>query len=223
MHGAFDVGLHNKRLALFPAPRVFAAAAAEAEGARRPEASAAPAPEAPAKWRPPRLARLRWAGLPLLYVLLIASDYAGPPRVHGSKLAVALVAGGPSALLGLQRHGARLPCLLAVVLAHLVVTAGFVADARRLERDLVAASTLGAVGLVLFAHAAGAELAGAGARGVDAWRLGGWAGACAGAPALLAALQGAGAVDRMTLLTLQQLWVVTALLLAGLAPRPAPG
>jgi len=91
MHGAFDVGLHNKRLALFPAPRAFAAAAAEAEGARRPEASAAPAPEAPGKWRPPRLARLRWAGLPLLYVLLIASDYAGPPRVHGSKLAVAPV------------------------------------------------------------------------------------------------------------------------------------
>jgi len=46
---------------------------------------------------------------------------------------------------------------------------------------------------------------------------------CAGGPALLTALQGAGAVDRMTLLTLQQLWVVTALLLAGLAPRLAPG
>jgi len=227
MHRTFDVGLHNKRLALFPAPR---GCAAEPEGARRLEAGAASVPAArdePEKGRMVRLAKLRAAGLPVLYLLLVASNYVGPPRVHGSKLAVVLVAGGPTALLVLQARGERLPCLLAVVLAHLVVTACFVADARRLQRDLVAVPTLGALGAGLFALAAGGVAAGGNAAGAGcsaaAWRRGGLAAVSAGAPALLAALQGTGAVDRMTLLTLQQLFVLTALVLAGLAPRPAPG
>jgi hypothetical protein len=96
-----------------------------------------------------------------------------------------------------------------------------------MQRDLVAVPTLGALGAVLLAHAAGGVAAGGDAEGAGcsaaAWRFGGLATVSAGAPALLAALQGTGAVDRMTLLTLQQLFVLTALLLAGLAPRPAPG
>jgi len=187
MHGAFDVSLHNKRFALFPAPRGCAAAPAERgcaaapEGARRLEAGAASVPAArdePEKGRMGRLAKLRAAGLPVLYLLLVASDYVGPPRVHGSKLAVVLVAGGPTALLVLQARGERLPCLLAVVLAHLVVTACFVADARRLQRDLVAVPTLGALGAGLFALAAGGVAADPTPRGRGAARRrgssGGW-------------------------------------------------
>ena len=156
--------------------------------------------------------------LPLAYVLLVASDYAGPPRVHGTKLALAIVAGGPSALMVLQTRGARMPSQLAVVLGHLLVTASFAADARRFQRDLVALSTLAAIAGVLVAQAAAGQSA-----GVPPGALGVCVGVCAGAPALLALAQLAGAVDRMTLLTLQQFYVFTALLLAGLAQRAAPG
>ena len=213
MHVAFDVGLHNKRLALFPGMRGSPAVAPEAEPAPR----AAPAPP-DEKTRPPRLATMRWAVLPLAYVLLVASDYAGPPRVHGTKLALAIVAGGPSALLLLQTRGVRLPSQVAVVLGHLLVTASFAADARRFQRDLVALSTLAAFAGVLVAQAAAGQSA-----GVPPGALGVCVGVCAGAPALLALVQWAGAVDRMTLLTLQQFYVFTTLVLMGLAQRAAPG
>jgi len=213
MHVAFDVGLHNKRLALFPGMRGSPAVAPEAEPAPR----AAPAPP-DEKTRPPRLATMRWAVLPLAYVLLVASDYAGPPRVHGTKLALAIVAGGPSALLLLQTRGARLLSQVAVVLGHLLVTASFAADARRFQRDLVALPTLAACSGVLLALGASGPAAGA-----PPGALGACVGACAAAPALLALAQWAGAVDRLALLTLQQLFVFTALLLAGLAQRAAPG
>ena len=227
MHVAFDVGMHNKRLAVFSAPRGSPAAVTEAVRTQRDDASLAEdkmtaSSEGTARrgaqvrqlWR----AGLCWAWLPLAYLVLIASDWVGPPRTHGSKLALGIVVGGPSVLLLLQVREERLPCLLAVVLAHLVVTLSFVADARRFERDVIADTTMAALAGTLVTYAVIARPA-----DMTACVLAAGAGLYVGALATVMLLQRAGAVDRMTLLTLQELYVFTTLLLAGLLARSAHG
>ena len=231
MHVAFDVGMHNKRLAVFSAPRGSSVVVTEALRTPRagpedkpsaaedkPGASAVDAARRGSQWRLLWLAGQSWAWLPLAYALLVASDYAGPPRTHGSRLALGIVAGGPSMLLLLQARGVRMPCLLSVVFAHLLVTLCFAADARRFERDVIAATTLAALAGTLLTHAAFARPADM------TWCVfGPSAGLYVGALVVLTLLQWAGATDRMTLLSLQQLYVFMTLLLAGLIVRPAHG
>ena len=227
MHVAFDVGMHNKRLAVFSAPRRSPAAVTEAVRTPRADpqqaedkttASIAGAARRWAHLRQLWLAGLSWAWLPLAYVVLIASDYAGSPRTHGSKLALGIVAGGQSLLLLLQMRGERLPCLLSVVLAHLVVTLSFVADARRFECDVIADTTLAALAGTLVTYAAMARPA-----DMTSCVFASCAGLYVGALVTVTLLQQAIAVDRMTLLTLQELYVFMTLLLAGLLARPAHG
>jgi len=227
MHVAFDVGLHNKRLAIFPAPRGLLCV--DTEAVRAPRAGPEQADDKPgvaanivgisrrgSQWQllcPPRRF---WAWLPLAYVVVIASDYVGPPRTHGSKIAVGIVLGGPGVLLLMHMRGVRTPGLQAVVLAHLLVTLSFVADAQRFERETIAVTTLAALAGALVTHAAMALPS-----DMTSCVVAGCAGLYLGALVVLALLQWASAVDRMTLLMLQQLYVFMTLLLAGLTVRPA--
>ena len=231
MHVAFDVGMHNKRLAVFSAPRGSSVVVMEVVRTPRagPEDKPSAAEDKPSasivstsrrcsQWRLLWLAGLSWAWLPLAYVILVASDYVGPPRTHSSRLALVIVAGGPSILLLLQMRGMRFPCLLSVVFAHLLVTLCFAADARRFERDIIPVTTLAALAGTLVTHATIARPADM------TWCVfGSSAGLYVGALVVMTLLQWAGATDRMTLLSLQQLYVFMTLLLAGLIVRLAHG
>ena len=129
MHGAFDVGMHNMRLTL---------CAVKGREPPRPE----PRPELPKHEEPARVytppREMVWARRPLAatwlaallaYMLLVASDHGSGPRTHGSTLAVLVVVSCPPLLLLLHVCGAHTQRLAALTGAHLLVTAGFLADA----------------------------------------------------------------------------------------------
>jgi len=222
MHGAFDVGMHNKRLTLFinntsapymaPEPtRASRSACITVDKIQCTTAVAKGVSPVVPVWR-----LLQLCAVLLSYVLIIVTDYIGPPRVHGSKLAILFVMGCPSLVLFLQLQDVWSHAAVTVVGAHFVVTLSFLADSQRFERETVSLTTLCALAAVLVSLATCHRPA-----DMTACMLSTCAGAYVGALLILALLQWTDVLDAMTLLTLQQLYVFMTLLLAGLVRGPA--
>jgi len=134
MHGAFDVGMQNKRLTLFvdktghtsdPAVRL-----APAHNSPVSTKHAAPEPIGP------------WLVLSALYFCLCLGDYFVLPSAHGTKVALAVVAGSPLVLTLMHVHQYSSQSLVAVTTAHMMVTLVFACDPMRLHQELVAPSKL---------------------------------------------------------------------------------
>jgi len=134
MHGAFDVGMQNKRLTLFvdktghpsgPAVRPGPAHSSPVSAKH-----AAPEPVGPL------------LVLGALYLCLCLSDYFVLPSAHGTKVALAVVAGTPLLLTLMHVHQYSSQSLVAVAAAHMLVTLVFAGDPMRLHQELVAPSTL---------------------------------------------------------------------------------
>jgi hypothetical protein len=143
MHGAFDVGLQNKRLTLF----------ADKLGAGRHDTPAAGRHDKPMKGgvgppEPPHEASAsavsvaRWATVFAVYLALVVSDYLVLPSAHGAKLALAIITGTPLVLLHMHLQRDATEAVAAVTAAHLVVTVQFAADPERMRRELVPVSTM---------------------------------------------------------------------------------
>ena len=218
MHDAFDVGMQNKRLTLF-ATKV--AATEVCDQLDKPDKPVKPVkPEKPAK--PERLepaVRARdvaWICAILLYIALVFSDYLGAPRNHGSKLAVLVLVGTPALNLVLHVRGAPTPTIAAVTAAHLAVALEFMWDAHRFHRNVVSVVTMWAAAATFAFHASGSRPADM------SWQCHVVCSALyVGTFLTLAFLQGTAVLDSMTLLSLQQLFLLMTLLLAGLVHSPA--
>jgi len=222
MHSAFDVGMHNKRLTLFTSSACTPYVAPEPTRANRSTLATADktlSQTAAVQIVLPRMLcwRMCTLGCVLLsYVMLILSDYIGPPRTHGTKLNMIVMIGSPSLLLNMQLRGVRSHAAVAVLCAHLLVTLSFLADSHRFERETVCLTTLCALACILMTLAASHRPA-----DMTACMLCMCAGAYLGALLILALLQLVDVLDTMTLLTLQQLYVFMTLLLGGLVRGPA--
>ena len=252
MHGAFDVGMQNKRLTLFsmkcsPAhgcePPAKPDKPLKSERCERPERPERPEwPERPERAdKPPPCSKngrpvlgsenggthslyeavLRSRHAPsmaalALYICLVASDYMGPARRHGSKLAAILVVCTPVVNLLLLVRGAPMPIMAAVTAAHVCVALDFMRDAGRFHRETVSPVIVCCLAAVFMLHASGTCPA-------DMTRccLFMCAGLYSGTCLALALLQGSAVLDTMTLLTLQQLFIIMTLLLVGLVRSPA--
>jgi len=216
MHGAFDVGMQNKRLSLF-AIKVAAVEVFEPVKPEKPDRPLRLAksvkPANPERVETPVRARdVAWICTILFYIALVLSDYLGAPRIHGSKLAVLVLVCTPTLNLILHVTGAPTPTLAAVTAAHLAVALEFMWDARRFHRDTVSLVTLWAVAAVFIFHAAGSRPADM------TWRCHVM---CSAIYVGTCLTLGTAVLDSMTLLTLHQLFLVVTLLLASLVHSPA--
>jgi hypothetical protein len=224
MQGAFDVGMQNKRLTLYgikaAAVHVFHELdkPTRAEKVSKPDLFTKGAKHGNAETAEPahRARFLAWIGALVVYIVLVLSDYVGSPRMHGSKLAVLLLVCTPGVMLILHVCTAPTQTMAVVAMAHLAVALDLMGDTERLRRDTVSMVTLWACAAVFMSHAVGA-------RPVDmAWQC--QVMCCAlymGTCVALALLQATAVLDSMTLLTLQQLFLVMTLLLASLVRYPA--
>jgi len=243
MHGAFDVGMQNKRLTLFalksspenlcepPAKSDKPLKSERGERPERPERADKP-PASSKNGRPTlggdngaphslyetvlRSRNAAWAVALALYLCLIASDYVGPARRHGSKLSSLLVVCTPVVNLLLLVRGAPTLIMAAVTAAHVSVALDFMWDAGRFHRETVSPVIVCSLAAVFMLHASGtcpADMT----RCCHCMCAGLYAGTCLA----LALLQGSAVLDNMTLLTLQQLFIIMTLLLVGLVRSPA--
>lgn len=137
MHGAFDVGLQNKRLTLFADKMV-----PSKEDRHKKTGAAPPEPPHDAPAQGAGVSVARWASVFAAYLALCVSDYFVLPSMHGTKLGLAIIAGTPLVLLHMHLHRDATEAVAAVTAAHLVVTVHFAADPERLRRDLVPVSTV---------------------------------------------------------------------------------
>jgi len=224
MQGAFDVGMQNKRLTLYGikvlAVQVFheLEKPVRTDKAVKPEHFAKGAKHAtPERVEPALRARdLAWMSAILVYIVLVLRDYLGSPRIHGSKLAVLVLVCAPGVMLMLHLTAAPTQTMAVVTTAHLAVALEFMWDTQRFHRNTVSFVTLWACAAVFVCHAAGSRPADM------TWQCHVMCSAIyVGTCLTLALLQGTVVLDSMTLLTLQQLFVVMTLLLVSLVRCPA--
>ena len=224
MQGAFDVGMQNKRLTLYgmkaAAVHVFHELdkPVRTEKVTKPDLFTKGAKHAIAETAEPahRARYLAWIGALGVYIVLVLSDYVGSPRMHGSKLAVLLLVCTPGVLVILHVSAAPTQTMAVLATAHLAVALDLMGDKERFHRDTVSMVTLWACAAVFMSHAVSARPADMKSQcQVMCCAL--YMGTCFA----LALLQATAVLDSMTLLTLQQLFLVMTLLLASLVRYPA--
>jgi len=157
MHSAFDVSMHNKRLTLCAVkgrePRLEphletpGASPGAAPGARQARGARARA----ARDCVSRAAAHQRVADSAAGVRAAGGERLRQRAVHARPAPVLVVVGSPPLLLLFHVCGAHTQRLAALTGAHLLVTAGFLADARRFERQLVSSTTLVALAAVLMA------------------------------------------------------------------------
>lgn len=130
MHGAFDVGLQNKRLVMFADKPVFMDKPKDALPQDNPKEDAE-------KREPRTWTVTRWIALFFAYLALILSDYFVLPSLHGTKVALVVLTSTPLVLTYMHVQRDATEYMVAVTGAHFVVCVLFLADQQRLHRALI--------------------------------------------------------------------------------------